>query len=234
MHIEIVARCLLIGLICMAGPVLAESEVPRQAQAVDLIDRFGDTTQTLKDGVAYYSSTGVLLVVRDGNLTKGRWTAKDSGELCWELQDTDPVCRDYVVFEDIVYRSESGVITGQPDLTAGNLLADAASALAYANSAVLFTPDETRAFLAGKTSLRSVHGRMFYAPDETLHTVWNGVRKTGTWSIDAEGGVCWHIEGWGEQPCEYYFEGHNGKVWSRFRGLDQVATEHVEGDQTAY
>ncbi|MEM8576166.1 MAG: hypothetical protein AAGF48_16290, partial [Pseudomonadota bacterium] len=115
---------------------------------MDLIDRFGDTTQTLDDGVAYYSSTGVLLVVRDGNLTKGRWTASDNGALCWELESTDPLCRDYVVFEDNVYRSEGGVMAGQPNLVAGNLLAEAASALAYANSAVLFTPDETRNFLS--------------------------------------------------------------------------------------
>ncbi|MEM9844152.1 MAG: hypothetical protein AAF965_05085, partial [Pseudomonadota bacterium] len=136
--------------------------------------------------------------------------------------------------EDVVYRSDGGALAGQPDLTAGNLLAEAASALAYANSAVLFTPEETREFLSDKTSLRSVNGRMYYAPDQTLHTMWNGVRKAGTWSIDADGGVCWEIVGWGKQPCEYYFEGHNGQVWSRFRGLDQVAAEHVDGDQTDF
>lgn len=213
---------------------MAETEVPRLAQAVDLIDRFGDTTQSLEDGVAYYSSTGVLLVVREGNLSQGRWTTNDNGQLCWELKDTDPACRDYVVFNGIVHRSENGVMAGQPDLIAGNLLAEAASAMAYANSAVLFSPEETHSFLSGKTSLRSVHGRIYYAPDNTLHTVWNGVKKTGSWSINDDGGVCWHIEGWGEQPCEYYFKGHNEKVWSRFRGLDQVAPDHVDGDQTAF
>lgn len=234
MYLKLGARVLFASLIACAGFAFAQSDVPRSAKAVDLIDRFGDTTQTLEDGVAYYSPTGVLLVVRDGNLTRGRWAANDDGQLCWELQESDPSCSDFVVFDEIVYRSENGVLAGQPDLTAGNLLAEAASALAYANSAVLFTSEETRVFVSGKTAVRSLRGRMYYAPDQTLHTVWNGVRKQGTWSIDEDGGVCWSIEGWGQQPCEYYFTGHNGQVWSRFRGLDQVAAEHIDGDQTSF
>ncbi|MEM1303063.1 MAG: hypothetical protein AAGH17_10790 [Pseudomonadota bacterium] len=228
------AASLVAGLVTLPLFAVGQEDVPRAARAVDLIDRFADTTQTLEDGVAYYSPTGVLLVVRNNELTKGRWTAVDEGQLCWELQDTDAECSDFVVFENIVYRSEDGALAGQPDLVAGNLLAEAASAMAYANSATLFTRDETRDFLSGKTSLRAAQGRLYYSPDQTLHTVWNGVRKTGTWSIDPDGGVCWHITGWGEQPCEYYFKGHNDMVWSRFRGLDQVAAEHVDGDQTDF
>lgn len=72
---------------------------------------------------------------------------------------------------------------------------------------------------------------MYYATNQKLFTSWNGVRKVGTWSLDEEGGVCWHIVGWGKQPCEYYFNGPDGSVWSRFRGFDKIAVQHVEGNQ---
>jgi hypothetical protein len=137
-----------------------------------------------------------------------------------------------VYFQDDVFRSENGHIAGRPDLQAGNLLVEAASAKAFETSVVLFSPEQTRAFLADKTAIRSDVGRMYYSPDQTLKTLWNGVQKTGTWSIDDKGGVCWHVVGWGEQPCEYYFEGHDGTVWSRFRGLDKIAARHVAGNQT--
>ncbi|MEO0753101.1 MAG: hypothetical protein AAFY25_14995, partial [Pseudomonadota bacterium] len=109
---------------------------------------------------------------------------------------------------------------------------DRASAQAYAESVDLFTRDQTIALLSGKTALRTASGRMYYAPDFTLRTAWNGVRKTGKWSVDDQGGVCWHVVGWGTHPCEYYYTGTNGDVWSRYRGLDQTAAELVVGDQT--
>ncbi|MEM7075463.1 MAG: hypothetical protein AAGA28_18920 [Pseudomonadota bacterium] len=234
MKSRLVTVAFLASLALPHGPVTSQESAPRPALAIDLIERFGDTTQTLEDGVAYYSATGVLLVVRNEELTKGRWSARDDGTLCWELDGSEPDCTRFVMVGDIVHHGEGGLPVGQPDLVSGNLLAEAASAMAYANSAELFTPEETRAFLSGKTALRSAHGRLYYAPDQVLHTVWHGVRKQGTWSIDEHGGVCWHITGWGEQPCEYYFVGHNGTVWSRFRGLDQVAAEHVAGDRTEF
>ncbi len=212
--------------------VLASGDI-RPATAVELFDRFSNTTQILDDGVAYYSSAGVLLLVENKKLVSGKWTTDDTGVLCWvrgepEVRD----CGAFVMYDGIVFRFEDGAIRGQPDLQPGNLLAEAASAQAYAESAKLFTPEETVAFLSGKTAKRSAVGRMYYAPDMALKTVWNGVHKTGRWSVDEQGGVCWHVTGWGEQPCEYYYIGQKETVWSRFRGLDKVAPEHVEGDLT--
>ena len=82
------------------------------------------------------------------------------------------------------------------------------------------------------TAMRAPKGRMYYAPDFTLKTVWNGVRKTGRWSVDENGGVCWRVAGWGPTPCEYYFYNNDGRLWARFGRQDSAAPEHVEGDRT--
>ena len=212
-------------------PALAQ-DTPRPASATDLFDRFADTTQTLEDGLAYYAASGVLLVVRDGKMTPGKWVGHDDGRLCWALRDTDEICETYVAFDNQIFLSKNGFLAGRPDLEAGNILAERASAQAFAESVDLFTPEQTFALLSGKTALRSGSGKMYFAPDFTLHTNWNDVQKVGTWSVDGQGGVCWHIIGWGTHPCEYYYIGKNGDVWSRYRGLDQTAAELVEGDQT--
>ncbi len=213
--------------------VRADEEAPRAATPEELFDRFADTTQILKDGVAYYSATGVLLLVQGDEKRAGRWSTTDTGAVCWELKGADtPDCIQYVLFQGLFYSSVDGHIRGRPDLQAGNLLAEAANAKAFAESVQLFTLEQTRELIMGKTAIRSSNGRMYYGADQTLKTNWNGVAKTGTWSIDDQGGVCWHVVGWGEQPCEYYFHGRDGTIWSRFRGLDRVAAEHVAGDQT--
>ncbi|MEM9043704.1 MAG: hypothetical protein AAGC81_03340 [Pseudomonadota bacterium] len=227
-HIPL-AALLCLGLTAMGQ---ASDEGPRPALATELVDRFADTTQLFTDGVAYYSATGVLLSVRGGEKRAGQWTTDDAGTLCWVFNGEDPECVTYVLFQGLIYQSVDGHIHGQPDLQAGNMLLEAANAKAFAQSVKLFSPVETRAFLSGKTALRSEVGRMFYAPDQTLRTNWNGVQKTGTWSIDADGGVCWQVVGWGKQPCEYYFEGQDGTVWARFRGIDKIAAEHRDGDLT--
>lgn len=216
-----------------ASSLRADDAAPRPATSEELFDRFADTTQILTDGVAYYSGTGVLLLVKGDDKRAGRWAPSDNGAICWEFKNTTaPQCTQYVLFQGLLYSSVDGHIRGRPDLQAGNLLAEAANAKAFADAVQLFTPAQTRDLILGKTAIRSAEGRMFYGADHTLNTNWNGVRKTGTWSIDDRGGVCWHIVGWGLQPCEYYFLGQDGTVWSRFRGLDRIASEHVAGDQT--
>ncbi len=207
-------------------------DTPTPATATELFDRFADTTQTLEDGLAYYAASGVLLVVRDGKMTPGKWVGHDDGRLCWALKETEESCESYVAFDNQIFLSKGGFIAGKPNLESGNILAERASAQAFAESVDLFTPEQTIALLSGKTALRSGSGRMYYAPDFKLHTNWNDVQKIGTWSVNDQGGVCWHVTGWGTHPCEYYYIGNNGDVWSRYRGLDQTAAELVEGDQT--
>lgn len=215
----------------LANPTPAQ-DTPIPANTTQLFDRFADTTQALEDGLAYYGATGVLLVVRDGKMTPGKWTGNDDGSLCWTLKDTEETCTSYASFDNQIFLFEDGFLAGKPDLEAGNILAERASALAYAENVDLFSRDETIAHLSGNTELRSAKGRMFYAPDFILRTNWNGVQKVGTWSVTEDGGVCWSVTGWGTHPCEYYYIGNNGEVWSRFRGLDRTAAQLLEGDQT--
>ncbi|MEO0772493.1 MAG: hypothetical protein AAFZ04_04850 [Pseudomonadota bacterium] len=215
----------------LALPAMAQ-DIPTPATATDLFDRFADTTQTLEDGLAYYAASGVLLVVRDGKMTPGKWVGHDDGRLCWVLKEQDEACTDYVILDKQVFINENGFIGGKPNLEAGNILAERASAQAFAESVDLFTRDQTIALLSDKTALRAGSGRMYYGPDFILRTNWNGVQKVGTWSVNEQGGVCWHVTGWGTHPCEYYFTGQNGDVWSRYRGLDRTAAELVDGDQT--
>lgn len=207
-------------------------DTPTPASATELFDRFADTTQTLENGLAYYSASGVLLVVQDGEMTPGRWVSHDDGRLCWALKDAAETCVSYVTFDNQVFLDANGFLGSTPNLASGNILAEQASAQAYAESVDLFTREQTIELLSGKTALRYGGGRMFYGPDFSLLTNWNGVQKVGTWSVDNQGGVCWHVTGWGTHPCEYYYIGNNGDIWSRYRGLDQTAAELVDGDQT--
>ena len=61
--------------------------------------------------------------------------------------------------------------------------------------------------------------------------MWNGVHQTGNWSIDDEGGVCWHVVAWGEEPCRYYFF-KDGVLMVLYKELSFRASEFVEGNAT--
>ncbi|MEL7206428.1 MAG: hypothetical protein AAGL19_19765, partial [Pseudomonadota bacterium] len=107
-------------------------DTPTPATATELFDRFADTTQTLEDGLAYYAASGVLLVVRDGKMTPGKWVGHDDGRLCWALKETEESCESYVAFDNQIFLSKGGFIAGKPNLEAGNILAERASAQAFA------------------------------------------------------------------------------------------------------
>ncbi|MEM1278213.1 MAG: hypothetical protein AAGH74_16965 [Pseudomonadota bacterium] len=174
-------------------PVAHGSDLP---SAVEMVDRFADTTQTLRDGLAYYSASGTLLVVIKDQLSVGNWTTADGGQLCWVLRDrTEPFCETYARLSGDLHVLRDGGVTQPAELTAGNVLQERANAEALAASVTLLSREETLALVTGHTALRSEVGRMYYAPDFTLKTVWNGVQKSGLWSVDAQGGVCWKIVG---------------------------------------
>lgn len=221
----------LVATALLGFPAMAQ-DAPTPATATELFDRFADTTQTLEDGLAYYAASGVLLVVKDGKMTPGKWVGHDDGRLCWALKNVEESCTEYVRLDNQIFLNQNGFIGGKPNLEAGNILAERASAQAFAESVDLFTRAQTIELLSDKTALLVGSGRMYYGADFTLRTNWNGVQKIGNWSVDDQGGVCWHVTGWGTHPCEYYYNGKNGDVWSRYRGLDRTAAELVEGDQT--
>ncbi len=95
----------------------------------------------------------------------------------------------------------------------------------------LFTPEETTRLVSGKTAMLDPKGAVYYAPDFSLTTVWNGVHHEGQWSIDEEGGVCWHVVAWGEEPCRHYFL-QDDILMSVYKGVPRRAVEFVDGDMT--
>jgi len=205
-------------------------------------------TQVLEDGGAFYGDDGTLQLKRGDDVFKGTWSTKKTGELCWHIYDLGEIpCETYLNDggDVVVMRGEETVTT--PEIAEGNQLVDASTETVTAAEDVLGTPyvapvlpernmftrEETIAFLSDKTSFRERGGRMYYAPDFTLKTNWNGVLKTGTWRVTDEGAVCWEIVGWGPTPCEqYFYKKEGGILWARHRGKDVGAAKHVEGDQT--
>ena len=234
--------------VALAGPhatraVLA-SDAASPLKSDELYTYIAEKTQILSDARAFYSGKGVLLVLRDGELYVGTWTTGKTGELCWQVDALgDLPCDTYLHEGGGVSVLRDGKIGPAPERQNGMRLksAEAGSeqSLASAGAQIslpkreLFNRDQTIAFLSGKTSKRAPQGHIYYAPDFTLKTVWNGVHKTGTWSVDKDGGVSWQVAGWGPTPNEYYFyKKDSDSPWALFRGFETPAAEHVEGDQT--
>ena len=210
----------------------------------DLYSFIVNKTQALDDGGAYYADDGTLRLQMKGKTHTGSWSTRKTGELCWHVYDLGDVpCQLFLHDNGGVRIVRAGEPAGQPVFQDGNtLVADDMASVADETAQPknpqkpdwnFFSRQETIAFLAGKTSMREPGGRMYYAPDFTLHTNWNGVRKTGTWRVNDDGAVCWEVVGWGPTPCEFYFrKTEDGILWARFRGRDTAAAEHVDGDRT--
>ena len=208
----------------------------------DLYNYIAGKTQIIKGGGAYYADDGTLQILRNGETHRGTWSTKKTGELCWHVYDLGELpCDTYLRVGDAVGLLRDGDVVAVPELKDGNALSQAEekqpSSVAKERPQLpernLFTRQETIAFLSGKTAKREPKGRMYYAPDFTLRTNWNGVRHTGTWRVDGDGGVCWEVAGWGPTPCEYYFYKKDGGIlWARFKGRETAAAEHIEGDYT--
>ena len=93
----------------------------------------------------------------------------------------------------------------------------------------LFTPEEATAFVVGKTVILEPLGGAYYAPNFTLIAVWNGVRQSGTWSVNEDGGVCWHLAAWGVEPCRYYYY-RDDVLMNLYKDKDWRAEELMEGN----
>lgn len=208
----------------------------------ELYSYIAGKTQITGDGGVYYADDGTLQVLRKGESYRGTWSTKKTGELCWHVYDLGELpCSTYLRVGAAVHLLRDDEVVPAPELKDGNALSRAKPELAASAKKRqpqlperdLFTRQETIAFLSGKTSKREPNGRMYYAPDFTLKTIWNGVRQIGTWSVDGDGGVCWQVAGWGPTPCEYYFYKKDGGIlWARFRGRETAAAGHIEGDHT--
>ncbi len=242
----IVAFLLLVPAAYAPGQAIAQDgstllDTATRFTADELSAYIAGKTQVWDQGGAYYAEDGSLETLWAGDRDSGTWSVTDDGALCWHIASWGTLeCEAYFHNGDVISATYEGETFLAPEIQDGNTLdalqAGEAAAEAAANvdpyeGKTLLTPDETTALVSGKTVLWEPDGAAYYAPDQTLHTIWNGVRQTGTWSVNDEGAVCWHIAGWGPTPCEsYYYE--DGNLMAIFNNKASAAAEHVEGDQT--
>tara|TARA_B100000686_G_scaffold294062_1_gene324014 strand:+ start:485 stop:1216 length:732 start_codon:yes stop_codon:yes gene_type:complete len=186
------------------------------------------------NGGAYYAPDGTLDTLWDGAREGGTWSVTSNGALCWHVASWGELeCEAYFhVGNDVMYSyyGETGLASERQD---GNTL----DALAAGTGLVLdidrefLTPDEAMNLVSGHTEFFGDDGAIYYASDHTMTTVWNGVRHSGTWSIDDDGGVCWDVPAWGEEPCRQYYEGEEG-LMVLHKGRDFSAEDFSVGDAT--
>ncbi len=222
-----------------AGDVLIDGASPFTRG--ELYAYLSDKTQVWSAGGAYYSAEGTLETLWEGERNEGGWSTNNDGVLCWHVKSWgETPCETYYHNGDVVsfvYEGKTALAVEMFDgnvldqLQAGQEPGAAEPEVAATYEKVLFTSTEMAAFVTGKTVIWGDNGGAYYASDNSLKTVWDGVRKTGTWSVDDKGGVCWEIPSWGKTPCEYHF--YNGdELWSEYNGQDAKTDEYVEGDTT--
>ncbi|MEM7565097.1 MAG: DUF995 domain-containing protein, partial [Pseudomonadota bacterium] len=102
--------------------------------------------------------------------------------------------------------------------------------LATGSSRILYTKEQTMELVSGKTHAWENNNGAYYSPDGKLDTVWDGVKESGKWSVNDEGGLCWHIPSWGSSPCEQFFDDPDGTLMSVYQGKEAVADELREGN----
>ena len=68
---------------------------------------------------------------------------------------------------------------------------------------------DVRTHVVGNTEFWD-EGSVYYNPDGQLDLVWHKVRSRGSWTIAADGKVCFEVPSW-NQSCHYYLV-HEGEV----------------------
>ena len=186
------------------------------------------------NGGAYYAEDGSLDTLWDGTREAGTWSVTESGALCWQVPSWGQLeCEAYFHLGGNVmysYSGESGLASDRQDGNTLDRLAAVSAGLADPDlDRDLLTPAEAEDLVSGMTALLDKQGAGYYAADGALTTVWNGVQHVGTWSIDKEGGICWHVEAWGIEPCRYYHRTDEG-LMNYYKGRDLEAEKFVDGD----
>ena len=185
------------------------------------------------NGGAYYGEGGKLDTLWDGVRESGRWSVTENGALCWHVSSWGTIeCEEYFhVGGQVMYRyyGETGAVSERQEGNTLDVLQ--ASDVVLDIDRDLLMPEESMALVSGMTEFLGTDGAVYYAPDQSLITVWNGVEHTGTWSIDDEGGVCWKVSAWGVDPCRYYYHADEGLMVFH-RGRDVAADGFREGDAT--
>ena len=197
-----------IGSMCfevLAGPL---SPNARSFTRFELYTYLSGKSQIWKEGRIFYSDAGTLQAHWQGQCAKGKWSTRDDGTLCRHVTAWgEDSCETYYHDGDVVIMVKDGDSLPALQQEEGNTIdcsaLDLTLSMANApgdggnNVKSLFNRAETLEFLTGKTVMWGPGQGLYYAPDFRLEKIWNGVRGTGSWSVNADGAVCWHIPGWG-------------------------------------
>ncbi|MCP4332290.1 MAG: DUF995 domain-containing protein [Gammaproteobacteria bacterium] len=178
------------------------------------------------DDLRIYSDFGTLVALEDGERTEGTWASFDGGKLCRVFEEREDSCETYYHHGDAVAMEMGGTVTLAPKKIDG----DQIELLATGSARKLFTKEETIALVSGKTHAWENYNGAYYSPDFKLKTLWDGTKENGTWSVNDEGALCWHVPSWGNGPCEQYFMSADGTSMSLYKGKEGVADEFREGD----
>ena len=220
-----------------AGDTLAEDATPFTRG--ELYAYVSDMTQITGDGAVFYSAEGTVETLKDGERDSGTFSTYENGSLCRHVKAWgETPCETYYHNGDVV-----SIVSGATTALAGKMHHDNVLEYIEAGTAppvktaeemepevvVLFTKEETTAFVSGKTVVWGERQGAYYNPDGTLETIWDGEKVTGTWSVNDEGGVCWHVSGWGTTPCESYYQGTSG-LMAIYQGNKSPADEHQDGN----
>ena len=237
------ATVLMFSISSICFEVLAESLSPNAQSFTrfELYTYLSEKSQIWKEGRVFYSDAGTLQAHWQGQCVKGKWSTRDDGTLCRHVTAWgEDSCETYYHDGDVVKMVKDGDSLPELEQEEGNTIdcnaLDLTASMANDsgddgnNFTGLLSRAETLEFLTGKTVMWGPGQGLYYALDFRLEKIWNGVRGTGSWSVNADGAVCWHIPGWGPTPCEsYYFKGE--KLMAVFKGRHSTAAEHVDGNR---
>lgn len=207
----------------------------------DLYMYLADKTQHRSGWQIFYSSSGRLQALRDGQCDNGKWSTTEKGALCWHVTAWgDRSCETYVREDESVKMLRGEEISTAPEIIEGNTTN--CPPVIFGSTVItgvqkvedfgegLFSSQQTLDLISGNT-VRWEPGRgMHYAADFTLLKSWDGIKSEGSWHINGEGAICWDIPGWGPTPCEFYYL-KDGVLMRYTNRKHSEAGEYLKGNQ---
>jgi len=193
----------------------------------EMYNYFADQTQVRQDGGVYYSDYGTLVSLEGKEKHEGKWGSYDGGKLCRHFDEReDPPCEIYYHNGEAV-----AVVIGDKTIVAPELIeGDQIQFLLTGSNRVTYTQEQATALYTDKTEVWENGNGMYFGPEGKAMSKWDGVKESGKWWVNEEGGVCYLIPTWGSEPCSSFFDGDDGQLMVIYKGKEDVAAELREGD----
>jgi hypothetical protein len=193
----------------------------------EMYNYFADQTQVREGGGVYYSDFGTLVSLEGEEKHEGKWASYDGGKLCHHFDNReDPPCEIYYHNGDAV-----AVVMGDKTIEAPELKeGDKIQFLLTGSDRTLYTKEQATALFSNKTEVWENFNGMYFGADGKAISLWDGVKESGKWWVNDEGGVCYLIPSWGAEPCSSFFDGDDGQLMAIYKGKEDVAAELREGN----